>query len=190
MGATLPYSQIVGPAKIYVAPAGEAPPTVNATPGGNWVEFGPTEGDQTITLEGANTYWSDNSHQSHVMARTPEAVKKVAFTLVNMTHAQVARVLHNISQLITAAGPPATSLLPSKSGYVSSEYAILVLGDFDSPYGQFPGFDYTPRGVFEKNMEFKRNKTQRYEVACEFHALEDDTQSAGRELGWQLAQTS
>lgn len=190
MGATLPYSQIVGPATIYVAPAGEAPPTINATPGGNWVELGPTEGDQAIAKEGANTYWSDNSHTSHVLARTPEEIKKVLFTLVNMRQEQVARVLHNISQLITAAGPPATSLMPSKSGYVPSEYAILVYGAFDSPNGLFPGFDYTPRGVFEKNMEFKRSKTQRYEVACEYHALEDDTQSSGRELGWQLVQTS
>lgn len=190
MGASLPFSQIVGPARVFVGPAGEPEPAVNTQPSGNWIEVGPTHGDQTLMIDGKNVYFTDNDHQGSVMARTPEASVGWKFTLVNQLHNQLARILHNISQVTTLTGPPATSKMPFKPGYVPSEFALLIRGDADSPHGIFPGHNYLPRGVFEKSFQFKRSKTSRYEVDCEFHVLEDDTQPDPDRLGWGRVQTS
>lgn len=191
MAATTPYGQLVGPCTVYLAAALTAEPAVNATPGASWTEIGATTGDQqAISKKAPNQYLYDNEHQGPVKAVTPQEDPMIGFTLANLTHAHLARMINSVSTITTAAGPPAVSRVPIKSGYIPTEYAILVKGLADSPFGNFPAQWYIPRGVFEKTVEILRGKDKRAELACEFKALEDDTQSDGNRLGWTTAQTS
>lgn len=189
MAETTPYGQIVGVCKIYLAVASTAEPTVNTTPGAAWAEFGATDGEQTIELPGELTFFRDNDHQGPVKAVRPEEDVIVGFTLVNTTHEHLARVLSTISNITTAAGPPAVSRLPLKRGATPTEYALLMKGDFDSPHGQYPGQTYIPRGVFNMSPTMTRAKDARREVECVFTALEDDTQSDANRMGWSTVQT-
>lgn len=190
MAASTPYGQLVGPVKVYVAPAGTAEPTVSSTPGGSWTELGATADDQTIGSDAPNTYFYDNDHQGPVKAVTPQEDPKATFNLVNLTHAHVARILHDVANITTSAGPPAISQVPIKSGYIPGEYAILLKGLADSPFGNYPAQTWLPRGVFEKTWELTRGKTTRAGIACEFRVLEDDSQTEGLKLGRMTAQTS
>jgi hypothetical protein len=61
MAAMAPYSQLTGVLKVYIAPYGEPEPNINATPGANWTELGPTDGEQSIEVTGPLTYFTDNS---------------------------------------------------------------------------------------------------------------------------------
>lgn len=190
MAANTPYGQLVGPCMIYVAAYGTTEPTVSSTPGASWVEVGATTGDQTVSKDAAITKFYDNDHQGAVKGVTPQEDVMVAFTLANLTHAHLARILSAVGNITTAAGPPAVSRVPVKSGYTLTEYALVVKGLADSPFGNFPAQWYIPRGAFEKSFEITRGKEARAELACTFHVYEDDAQSDGNRLGWTTAQTS
>jgi hypothetical protein len=180
----------VGPVKIYVAAASTAEPDVNATPGGSWTELGATDGEQNINKDADMLTFSDNDHQGPVKGVTPEENLTVEFTLVNMTHAHFARIVSSVANITTAVGPPAVSRVPLKSGYNPTEYAILLKGLADSPFGNFAAQTYIPRGAFEKTFEIVRGKENRAELDCVFHVFEDDTQTELNKMGWTTAQTS
>jgi hypothetical protein len=190
MAAVTPFAQLVGTCSIYVAAASTAEPAVNATPGGSWTLVGATTGDQTVSKDAAATLFYDNDHQGPVKGVVPQEDPMVAFTLADITHNHLARILSTIANITTAAGPPAVSRVPMKSGAIPTEYALLVKGAADSPFGNFPAQWYFPRGFFEKALELVRGKASRAELAVEFKILEDDTQSENNKLGWTTAQTS
>lgn len=190
MAASTPFAQLVGTCIVYVAPALTAEPAVNSTPGGSWVVLGSTTGDQVVGKDAPNTYFYDNDHQGPVKAVTPQEDPMVSFTLADITHQHLARILSATSNITTAVGPPAVSRVPMKSGAIPTEYALVVKGLADSPFGNFPGQWYMPRGVFEKTIEITRGKDVRAELAVEFKPLEDDNQTDINRLGWTTAQTS
>lgn len=192
MAASTPYARIVGPCKFYLAAASTAEPAVNATPGADWTEIGPTDGEQSVAKDSPNEYLYDNDHQGPVKGVTPQEDVMVKGILVGMTQAHFARIIHTAANLTTAAGPPAVSRIPFKSGYIPGEYALLMKGEADSPFGNFPGQNYFPRGVFERTFEIKRGKGagSAASLAFEFRVLEDDTQTENNKMGWSTAQTS
>jgi hypothetical protein len=190
MANTEPFEQLVGRLKVYVAPVGETPPAVNATPAGNWVEMGATEGEQSIQHGGALTYFYDNDHQGPVKAVRPQEDVVVAFTLVGLTLEHYARVLDQVSNVTSDAGPPATKRTPLKRGATPNEYALLFTGEAMSPYGGYPGMYVIPRGVFDGEPQPVYSAEGRASLECEFHALEDDDQSDADRLGWLVVQTA
>lgn len=189
MAVNTPYGQLVGPCAVFVAAASTAEPTVTSTPGASWTEVGATTGDQTISKEAAATLFYDNDHQGPVKGVTPQEDVKIMFTLANLTHAHLARILSAIGNITTASGPN-VSRVPMKSGYTQTELAIVVKGLADSPFGNYPAQWYIPRGFFEKSLEIVRGKEARAELECTFLVLEDDNQTDGNRLGWTTAQTS
>ncbi len=189
MAVNTPYAQLVGPCKVYLAPYGTTEPTVTSAPSGSWVELGATTGDQTESKDASATLFYDNDHQGAVKGVTPQEDVKVMFTLANLTHNHFARILSSIANITTAASPN-VSRVPLKSGYTQTEYALVVRGDGDSPFGNYPAQWYIPRGFFEKALSLTRGKTARAELECTFLVLEDDAQSDGNRLGWTTAQTS
>lgn len=190
MAVHTPYSQIVGVCRLYLAAAGTAPPAVNATPGASWVELGATEGDQTVAKEGPLEYFYDNKHQGPVKSHRPQEDVFVRGTLVELTLEDVGRLISSVGNVTSAAGPPAVKKLPFRAGEAPTEYALLMRGAADSPYGNYPGQNYFPRGVFEGEFERVRSKTDRDAIEFEYHVLEDDTQADGYEMGWSEVQTS
>ncbi len=190
MAVQAPYTQLVGTVTFFLAPASTAEPAVNATPSATWTELGTTDGDQIIEKKGPLTKFYDNSHQGPVKSHRPEENVMVRATLVNLTLEDVARITNDLNLLVSAAGPPAIRQLPFKSGETPVEYALLMKGVSDSPYGDFPGQNYFPRVVFEGEFTRTRSKTDRDAIEFEATVLEDDNQPKGREMGWATVQIS
>jgi hypothetical protein len=187
MAATTPYAQLVGTVNIYIAPYGTAEPAVGSTPSGSWAELGCTEEDQTIEETGEITYFYDNCHSGPVKATRGQEDIKVMFRLVDMTLENLARIKASVSAVTTSG---TLKRLALKRGATLTEYALLFKGAADSPYGNFPGQTYIPRGIFEGEGERVRGKTTRDAVDVVFTALEDDAQTVGNELGWSTVATS
>ncbi len=185
MASMQPYSELTGVLRIYIAAYGEPEPDINATPTANWIELGPTDGEQSIEETGALTYFSDNDHISDVKATRPEEHHMYHFTLVGLTLANVARIRARASAVVeTTMGGQNVRRLPAKAGFTPTEYALLFKGDADSPYGVLPGQRYVPRGCFEGEATRTRAKDGRPGIDTIFHALEDDAQSEDNRLGW------
>lgn len=190
MADSTPYAELIGPATIYIAAAGTAEPAVNAEPGAAWVLYGCTTGDQTIEETGALEYHYDNCGQGPTKAVRPQEDVMVKFTIKDATLENLARARSQTAGDITTATSPNVARLPYAKGFIPNEYALLVKGAADSPYGLYPGQQYFPRGVFEGEITQTRSKTSRNEIAVSYHVLEDRTQAAGNELGWSTVQTS
>jgi hypothetical protein len=188
MAAQTPYAEIVGPAEVWVALYGTAKPAVNVTPGAGWLRLGATTGEQKIQHKGSNTYYRDDDHQGPTKADRPEEDVIAMFTLKDITHQRLATILHAASNIATSTSP-AISRVPNKRGETLTEYALIVKGRAHSPFGNYPAMNYIPRGVFDGEPEETHGKGKRWELECEFHALEDDAQIPGYELGWGEAQT-
>lgn len=185
-----PFAQVVGKADIYLAPKSEAPPAVDTAPAGNWVLMGPLDGEHAVEHGQTIQYFMDNNHTGPVKSTRTEEAILVAFVIAEFDHADFARVLSDVANVTTGAGPPAFSQVPHKRGFDVVEYAILFYGSASSPFGNFPGYSYIPRVVLDGNPRRVRAKDGREMLEVEAHALEDDTQAAGDELGWTAAQTS
>lgn len=192
MATATPYARIVGACKFYLAAASTAEPAVNTTPGAGWTELGPTNGDQSIGKDAKNEYLYDNDHTGPVKGITPQEDVMIKGILVGMTQEHFERIIASVALITTAAGPPAVSRAPLKSGYIPTEYALLMKGEADSPYGNYPAQTYIPRGTFERTFEITRGKSagSAAALAFEYHVLEDDTQASDFKMGWSTAQTS
>ncbi len=193
MSASDPFARIVGSAALWVAPVGESAPDVNAAPSGNWTLLGPTDGDQTVSHEGALELLYDNDHQGPVKATRPQEGKLFTFSLVGLTLEHYARVLSALSNIVDAGGSPAVRTIGLKRGFIPTEYALLFKGASHSPYGDFPAMYVVPRGVFgaEPEVTYTKEGGNSAALDCEFVALEDDdTALAINRLGYLIAQTS
>lgn len=192
MSEMSPFGQLVGPVKVYIAPYGTAEPAINATPSGSWIEMGATDGEQSIEYAQEIERYSDNDHTSHVKVERSEEEVIVGFTLVNMTQEHFARVLHDVSKVMTTtSGGVNVKRMPFKRGASVTEYALLLKGQSDSPYGDFPGQNYIPRCFSDSAPTPTRGKGQRAELECSFVGLEDDNQANDDDrLGWQTVQIS
>lgn len=184
-----PFAQITGTARIYLAPVRETPPAVNVSPAGNWVLLGETEGEQSIEHAGPLTYFRTNERTGPVKAVRPEETITVSFTLVDLTYENYARVLHSVNKLVTSTSPSRIEM-PFSRGFCPTEYALLMHGTADSPYGLYPAFNYLPRVVSASEPTVTRSKDGRASLACQFVVMVDYQAAAGYDLGYAVAQTS
>jgi hypothetical protein len=191
MASTTPFNQLTGALQAYLAPKNEPEPAVNATPAGNWVLLGATDGDQAQENSGAATKHRDNDHTGPVKAVRPEEDVMFTFTVVGLTLENWARIIRAIGNLTSAAGPPATTKMPLKRGQVVTEYALLMRGAAMSPYGNYPGQFYCPRCYNDSEPKPTFGKGNRPGLDVALTALEDDTQSNDLDkMGWVRVQTS
>ncbi len=187
MSTNEPFARLVGTWKIYIAPDGEAKPDVDDAPAGNWTQLGPTDGEQSVSNMGRLTYFRDNDNQGPVKAVRPEEDVVATFGLVGLTLENYATILHSSSNVSTDAGPPAIKSIGLVRGFDPNEYALLMRGEIDSPYGAFPGQIYIPRCVEDSEPTMTRARDGSPMLECEFYALEDSTESAGETLGiWEV----
>lgn len=189
MSCSEPYAQITGTSRIYLAPVREAPPAVNVSPAGNWVLLGETDGEQTVEFAGAPTYFRVNERTGPVKAIRPEETVTVAFTLVDLTHENYARILHSLTKVNTLTSPDRKEV-PFQRGFCYTEYALLMHGTADSPYGLFPSYNYFPRVISVSEPTVTRSKDGRASLACQFVVMVDYQAAAGYELGYAVAQTN
>lgn len=186
MASMQPYSQLTGTLKVYLAAYGEAEPDISTTPGGNWIELGPTDGEQAIEEAGDLTKFYDNDHQGPVKGTRAQEDLMVRFTVVNSTLEQIARVKRSVAAVVsTTMGGQNVKRLPHKKGATPTEYALLLRGDADSPYGVLPGQHYFPRGLFAGAGTRTRTKDGRPGIESIYHVLEDDAQTEDNKMGWE-----
>ena len=192
MAANTPFSQLTGALKVYLALYGETIPDVDALPGGNWVEFGATDGDQSFKHSGKVTFFKDNDHQGNVTGVRSEEDPTVKLKVVDLTLENWAKIISGTSKLVngTTTLGSATRKLPVKRGAALVEYAMLLKGDTISPYGLYPGMFVIPRLVFSSEPEIKFGKNLRGSLDVEGHVMEDDAQAEDDKLGWLIVRTS
>ncbi len=189
MADTSPFELLVGPAKLYLAPVGTTVPDVDDVPASPWVLVGSTDGGQTIKHGGAKTYLRDDDHQGPVKAVTPEEEVVITTKIIGLTLENWARILNDVDDLVSAAGPPSTRTMNLKKGFIPEEYAVLLRGSALSPYGALPGMFVLPRAIFDGEPEVSLVKDEGAGLEIEIHALEDDNQTNDEEkLGWLVVQ--
>lgn len=185
-----PFEQLTGTLSLYLGPASEAKPDVDDAPAGNWALVGPTDGDQEMEHSQSLEYFSDNDHSGKVKAARTEEDTILKATIVGLTLENYAKLMSAVSNVTTVVGPPAIKKLPLKRGFDVTQYALLWRGTGQSPYGNFPAQYYVPLCVVDGSPTVTRAKDGRPGLEVEFHVLEDDSQSAGEEMGWVEAQTA
>jgi len=188
-----PFEQLTGTLTVYIAPHTSplSVPDVDDTPTSPWVELGDTDGEQSIQHAGALTYFRDNANQGPRKAVRPEEDVIITFTLVGLTLENYARMLDDVDDVEeTSAGAATigTKKLPLERGFSPTEYGILLKGEAISPYGVWPGMYVVTRGVFDGEPTPTFAKDGRPGLEVEFHAIVDENQDAGEELGWLIVQ--
>jgi hypothetical protein len=182
------YDHIRGVLDLYIAPYGTAEPDVTTEPTSPWVELGCSEGDQTEDHGVADLVkFYDNCHLGPTAVLLGQQDPMFSFSMISLTLENVARVTLGIGAITTATG---VKRLAVKRPTHPTEYAFLARSETDSPYVDGPGQLYIPRGVFDMKLTATRSKTGRAAIALTFHALEDDAQTSGLELGWKTVATS
>lgn len=190
MSTSSPYEQLIGVWKVYIAPAGTAEPSVASAPSGAWSLLGPTNEDQEIEHGGALEFFRDNDGTGPIKATRPEEDVIVRFTVVGLTQENYAKIISSAAAISTDVSPVNSKQMNLKRGLVPTEYALILRGESDSPYGNFPAHYYIPRMVQGSEPTQTRGKDQRPGLECEFYALEDRSQAAGEEMGLWRVQTS
>lgn len=190
MAGNEPFDQLAGiPLDVYVAAVGTAIPAVDVDPtGAGFTLLGPTDGEQSLQHAGELTYFRDNDYLGARKAVRSEEDVIYTFTLVGLSIENYARVLDDVANVVSDAGPPQTKKVRLGRGAIPNEYALLAKGELLSPYGAFPAQYVIPRCVFDGEPEPTFAKDGRAALETEVHALIDDAQAAGDELGWLIAQ--
>jgi hypothetical protein len=177
------FENLIGVLDLYIAPYGTAEPAVTGAPSGTWIELGCSDGDQTEDHGvGDLTKFYDNCHRGPVKTVLGQQDPMFSFTMIALTLENIARIFSTVGAVVTDG---TVKRLPIKRPYYQTEYAFLAKSATDSPYLAGAGQLYIPRGVFDMKFSVVRSKTGRAGFAVAFHALEDDAQADGYELGWK-----
>lgn len=169
---TEPYEILVGVGTIYVAPAGTAMPALTAAPSGTWVSLGETEGGVTVRkTQNIETFSSDQRTGKVKAVRTEEGVE-IETNAHENTLENLANVINGtVTDTAAGSGTIGKRSLKLHSGAEVTEYAVLYRGD--SPYGNYPGQYYVPRGYFDDDVEMEYTKDGKTLIPFKFIALED-----------------
>lgn len=198
MSTQTPYGRLTGVWKIYVAAATEAKPALDTSPGANWTELGPTDGEQSFQMTGAFTALYDNDATGPRKHIRPEegAVFKATLVDLNLEEKIIAQG-QSVAAVVTAtSGALNVKRLANRRGFNSTRYSFLARGgaldatNTMSPYGAWPAQLYIPIGVFDGEPEEVYSKDGSPGLEFEFTAEWDSSQSAGYEFGYLEVQSS
>ncbi|MBX3056929.1 MAG: hypothetical protein KF770_10695 [Anaerolineae bacterium] len=198
MASQTPYARLVGTWQFWLAPVGEAKPSLDAAPAGNWVALGHTEGEQMYRITGRLTALRDNHSTGPRKHIRPEEGCNVQARLVHLTLEDRAKVRSMATSDVstTTSGALNVKRLPNKRGYIPTRYALLARGgalepsNSMSPYGAWPAQLWIPQGVFDGEPEEAYAADGSPAIQFQFVAEVDSTQSAGNEFGYLEVQSS
>lgn len=166
------YQILVGAGTLYIAPASEAAPEVDAVPAGNWSLVGETDGGVTVTFSETMDMHRTDQRTGPVKATRSEETAMIETNVAQFNMEALADILGNtVTDTAAGSGTIGKKDLGVYRGLDVDEYAFLFRAD--SPYGDYPAQYYVPRGVLkgEVGMEFvKDGKTL---IPYQFEALED-----------------
>ena len=170
MGA--PYELLTGVGTIYIAPANSTMPVLTAAPTDPWVSCGETDdGVKVRKTQNIETFSSDQRTGKKKAIRTEEGVE-VETNLQEGTLENLANVINGtVTDTAPGAGTIGKRALKLHAGAEVTEYALLFRGK--SPYGNFPGQYYVPRGFMDDDVEQEYKKDGIALIPVKFVALED-----------------
>jgi len=182
----------VGTWKFYLAPAGETKPALDATPAGNWVELGATEGDQTFQYTGTMTAIRDNTSTGALKHIRPEEGFTVTARLAHLKLEDKAKVFSMAATSVATAtsGSLNVKQLGLKRGFTPTRYALLARGgaleetNSMSPYGAWPAQLWLPSGVFDGEPQEVFNNSGSPVIEFIFRAEVDTTQAVDKQFGF------
>lgn len=179
-----PFEIVAHPLTVYLAAVGTAFPATNATPSASWTKLG-TSGDKNYDEEGVTvthqqtiaTFRPAGSTAERKAWRTEEGLL-IAFTLVDVSPEQYAKVLNDIA-VTTTVGPPATKDFNLLRGVDVARFALLARGK--SPVLETVNAQYQVPIVIQNGEPapvYRKGEPAGLQV--EFKALEDDTTGFGK----------
>ena len=170
--ASEPYEILVGVGTLYIAPATEVATALTATPSGNWVSLGETDGGVTVTkTQNIERFSSDQRTGSVKAVRTEEGLM-VETNLQEGTLEKLAYVINGtVTDTAPGAGTIGTRTLKLHKGFDVTQYSLIFRGS--SPYGAFPGQFYVPVGIFVDDVGLEFTKDGKTLIPVKFEALED-----------------
>ncbi len=173
MGLTSAYEILSGAGTLYIAPANESKPDLDATPAGNWTEMGETDGGVTVTPSQEIEKKRTDQRTGAVKAIRTEEDLVIETNLAQATLENLAQVMNGLTVTDNAAGASTIGYreVGMYRGGDVSEFALLFRAD--SPYGDYPAQYYVPRGFFagEHGMEYQKEGD--IYIPFSFEALED-----------------
>ena len=170
--SVVPFNLVVGEGQIYMAPVGESFPAIDlATPAGNWVDLGKTEGPVTITHVRAQNMIRTNQSAMGQKEVLVSADETVAFSLAEIDLEAYGDILQNTTPTTVAAGSGTAgyrefAIAPS----YSPQFALLVR--VKSAYADgFRHYEYD-RGSFAADHALAYTRGDKTVIPCEFHVFE------------------
>ena len=181
MGLTNAYEILSGAGTLYVAPASEAKPDVDAVPAGNWSEMGETEGGVSVTPSREIEKLRTDQRTGGVKAISSEEDLTIEVDLAQATLENLAQAMGGLT--VTDNAPGASTIGTREMGLYRgsdvNEYALLFRAN--SPYGDFPAQFYVPRGYFDGETGMEYVKDDKVMIPVAFEALEDLSASSESE---------
>ncbi len=182
-----PYEILAAPLTIYVAAVGESSPDIKDAVAGNWIKLG-TSGDKNYSDDGV-TVTHDQSIELFRPAggtgprkafRSEEDLK-IAFTLVDLSPDQYAKILNDasVTTVAQASGVAGQKHFDTLQGLQVAHFALLARGTstvLDTLNAQYE----FPIAIQGGNPEPVYNKGEPAGLECEFMAIEDDTDGFGK----------
>lgn len=188
-----PFEIIASPADVWIAAAGTAFPTVDATPAAGWISLGYTDGGISVShSQSIESLMVDQLATPVKTIRTEEGLT-IDFSLAQLTLERYALAINNATVTTTAAtvGPPATVATKSiqlQRGVTVATHSMLIRGP--SPYGNF-NMQYEVPIVYqagEPSVSYTRDGMATLETS--WVSLADTTKATGQQFGRLVAQTA
>ena len=167
------YEVLVGVGTLYIGAANlAAPATVATVPGVGWTSLGETDGGVKVTkTQNIESFTSDQRTGKMKAVRTEEGLT-IETNLNEATLENLANVINGtVTDTPAGVGVIGTRALKLHAGATVTEYALLFRGS--SPYGNFPGQFYIPRGYMDDDVEMEFSKDGKVLIPVKFEALED-----------------
>lgn len=180
-----PYEILAGPAEVYFAPTGTAPPDIAAQPGTEWIHVGYTEGGVKVGHTQTVVEIRADQVTAPVKAVRSEEGLEISMDIASLTLENYALALNQAIDGPDASVGGEKSLKMYRGGSLVETIALLCRNDHLSPEGDFP-LQYEAPAVFNTGSpEVNYVKDNKAVLSCSFHAIadperSDDTEAFGR----------
>lgn len=174
-----PHEIVVGPAQVWLAPADQASPAINATPSSPWVLLGTagnkrmSEGGVRLSLEQTiNEYVPEGDTLPAKAFRTAEP-SMVAMTFADFSLEELVKALNHqtVTDVAAGSGTAGYREVDLQRGFVAVTRALLVRRA-DGPYNDaWPLELWFPRTYIKSNLEPAFSKGAPAELTIEFGIL-------------------
>jgi hypothetical protein len=195
----MPFEIVMSPADIFIAYEGEAYPSVDQMPSGNWMPLGTAgkrnQAESGVTITHGQTlkeHFTTGSSGPVKVVRTAEALS-IDIEIEDLTLEQYSKALNGVglAAIGQAAGVAGAKVMPMRQGFDVMTFALLVRGP--SPYGDGMNMQYQFPKVYQgASPAVKLNGNgDAATLKFQFKALEDpNADSDAERFGKLVAQNT